>query len=209
MDECLAKGVTSFQIAGTSLRRASAFKAMALEGELRVRLWVMLNEPVEVLARAMPEARVVGVGDHHLTVAAIKRTIDGALGSHGAWLLEPYTDLPDTHGLRLLSPEQMEAVASLALQHDLQLCVHAIGDRGNREVLDVYQRAFSSLQEGENGGADRRWRIEHAQHLHPDDLPRFARMGVIASMQAIRWLKPFSVISPLFGCRPVLFASPW
>jgi predicted amidohydrolase YtcJ len=185
MDECLAKGVTSFQIAGTSLRRASAFKAMALAGELRVRLWVMLNEPVEVLARAMPEARVVGVGDHHLTVAAIKRTIDGALGSHGAWLLEPYTDLPDTHGLRLLSPEQMEAVANLALKHDLQLCVHAIGDRGNREVLDVYQRAFSSLQGGEAPGADRRWRIEHAQHLHPDDLPRFARMGVIASMQAI------------------------
>ncbi|MEO2161303.1 MAG: amidohydrolase family protein, partial [bacterium] len=141
MDECLAKGVTSFQIAGTSLRTASAFKDMALAGELRVRLWVMLNEPVEVLARAMPEARVVGVGDHHLTVAAIKRTIDGALGSHGAWLLEPYTDLPDTHGLRLLSPDQMEAVASLALKHDLQLCVHAIGDRGNREVLDVYQRA--------------------------------------------------------------------
>ncbi|MAG63659.1 amidohydrolase [Candidatus Woesearchaeota archaeon] len=185
MDECLAKGITSFQIAGTSLRRASAFKAMALAGELRVRLWVMLNEPVEILARAMPEARVVGVGDHHLTVAAIKRTIDGALGSHGAWLLEPYTDLPDTHGLRLLSPEQMEAVATLALEHDLQLCVHAIGDHGNREVLDVYQRAFDSLQGGETRGADRRWRIEHAQHLHPDDLPRFARMGVIASMQAI------------------------
>ncbi|MDP6386847.1 MAG: amidohydrolase [Planctomycetota bacterium] len=185
MDECLAKGITSFQIAGTSLRRASAFKAMALAGELRVRLWVMLNEPVEILARAMPEARVVGVGDHHLTVAAIKRTIDGALGSHGAWLLEPYTDLPDTHGLRLLSSEQMEAVATLALEHDLQLCVHAIGDHGNREVLDVYQRAFDSLQGGETRGADRRWRIEHAQHLHPDDLPRFARMGVIASMQAI------------------------
>ncbi len=185
MDECLAKGITSFQIAGTSLRTASAFKTMALAGELRVRLWVMLNEPVEILARAMPEARVVGVGDHHLTVAAIKRTIDGALGSHGAWLLEPYTDLPDTHGLRLLSPEQMEAVANLALEHDLQLCVHAIGDHGNREVLDVYQRAFDSLQGGETRGADRRWRIEHAQHLHPDDLPRFARMGVIASMQAI------------------------
>ena len=185
MDECLAKGVTSFQIAGTSLRRASAFRAMALAGELRVRLWVMLNEPVEVLARAMPEARVVGVGNHHLTVAAIKRTIDGALGSHGAWLLEPYTDLPDTHGLRLLSPEQMEAVASLALEHDLQLCVHAIGDRANREVLDVYQRAFASIPTGAIEGADRRWRIEHAQHLHPDDLPRFAGMGVIASMQAI------------------------
>ena len=185
MEECLSKGVTSFQVAGTSLRTASAFKAMSLAGELRVRLWVMLNEPVEILARALPQARVIGVGDQYLTVRAIKRTIDGALGSHGAWLLEPYSDLPDTHGLRLLPPAEMEAVASLALEHDLQLCVHAIGDRANREVLDVYQRAFASLPEGAVPGARRRWRIEHAQHLDPDDLPRFAGLGVIASMQAI------------------------
>ncbi len=185
MEECLSKGITSFQTAGTSLRTARALAELAEAGQLDVRMWVMLNEPAGVLARALPAARIVGAGNDYLTVRAIKRSIDGALGSHGAWLLEPYVDLPQTHGLRLISQEEMEATALLALQYDMQLCVHAIGDRANREVLDVYERAFSTLKDGQVPGVDRRWRIEHAQHLHPKDLLRFVRMGVIASVQAI------------------------
>ena len=106
--------------------------------------------------------RMSGYGNDYLTVRAIKRQIDGALGSHGAWLLEPYADLPRSTGLALEPPESLERVAALARKHGYQLATHAIGDRANREVLDVYERATR--------GADRtalRWRIEHAQHVTP------------------------------------------
>jgi predicted amidohydrolase YtcJ len=106
--------------------------------------------------------------------------LDGALGSHGAWLFEPYDDLPASSGLVVESLESIRATALLAMQHDLQLCTHAIGDRANREILDLYETIFRSHPQKR----DRRWRIEHAQHVHPADFPRFAELGVIASMQA-------------------------
>ena len=114
-------------------------------------------------------------------VRAIKRQIDGALGAHGAWLLEPYTDLPRSTGLVLEPVEQIGRWAELAIRHGYQLAVHAIGDRANRTVLDVYQETF----ERHGAPKDLRWRIEHAQHLDPADVPRFAKLGVIASMQGI------------------------
>jgi predicted amidohydrolase YtcJ len=113
---------------------------------------------------------------------AIKVSIDGALGPRGAWLLEPYSDLPGSTGLNTVPVEQVRAIADLALKHDYQLCVHAIGDRANRETLDVFERAFAARP---GGGQALRWRVEHAQHLHPRDIPRFAQLGVIAAMQGI------------------------
>jgi hypothetical protein len=119
-------------------------------------------------------------GDDFLAVRAIKRQIDGALGSHGAWLLEPYADL-DSTGLVLESEEDIRGTAAVALEHGYQVATHAIGDRANRRILDIYQEAFAAAGKP----ADLRWRVEHAQHLHPDDVPRFVRLGVIASMQGI------------------------
>ena len=107
--------------------------------------------------------------------------IDGALGSHGAWLLEPYADKPETSGLNTQTPEEISRTADLALRHDFQLCVHAIGDRGNRETLDLFEAAFARNPAAKG----RRFRVEHSQHLHPDDIPRFAKLGVIASMQGV------------------------
>ncbi len=179
--EALSKGVTSFQDAGSSLETIDLFRELAAEGELPVRLYVMVREGYEELASRLPEARVEGAGDGHLTVRSIKVTIDGALGSHGAWLLDPYADLPRSSGLATTPPEVVERIAGLAIENGFQLNVHAIGDRANREVLDIYERAFRAHPEAE----DPRWRIEHAQHLHPDDIPRFAELGVIASFQAI------------------------
>ena len=124
---------------------------------------------------------MVGVGHEHLTVRAIKRLIDGALGAHTAWLLEPYDDLPTSRGLNTLPLGDLQRTAALALAHDYQLCVHAIGDRANREVLDVYAKAFRDRADRR----DLRWRIEHAQHLDPADIPRFQQLGVIAAMQAV------------------------
>ncbi len=190
VEECLRKGVTSFQDAGSSFEDAELLRRMADRGELGVRVWMMLREPVAELTERLAATRVVGHANHHLTVRGIKRSIDGALGSHGAWLLEPYADLATSAGLNTVPIDEVEACARLALEHDVQLCVHAIGDRANRETLDIFERFLPEgpAEEGtaEGGGkADLRWRVEHAQHIHPDDLPRFAQLGVIAAMQGV------------------------
>jgi predicted amidohydrolase YtcJ len=180
-DECLRKGVTSFQDAGSPFPTIDVFRRMAAEGKLRLRLWVMARTDNATLAARLAQYRMIGVGDNHLTVRAIKCSIDGALGPHGAWLLEPYADKPDSAGLNTTSIESIRETARLALQHNYQLCVHAIGDRANRETLNIFEEAFRSNPSPES----RRWRVEHAQHLHPNDIPRFAQLGVIASMQGV------------------------
>lgn len=178
--ECLAKGITSFQDAGSSLAAVRLFKRLADEGKLHVRLWVMLRVSNAELRKNMAAVRTIGYGSGYLTVRAVKRMADGALGSHGALLLKPYNDLPSSHGLRVESLESIREAALLCAKNDYQLCVHAIGDRANREVLDLFRDTFRSFPKKN----DWRWRIEHAQHLHPADIPRFAELKVIASMQA-------------------------
>ncbi len=180
-EECLQKGVTSFQDAGSSFETIDVFKKLAEEDKLKVRLWVMVREGNERLARRLAEYRMIGVGNNHLTVRGIKLSLDGALGPHGAWLLAPYEDMPGSSGLNTASVEAARETARLALQHDYQFCVHAIGDRANRETLNLFEEAFREKPTKES----RRWRVEHAQHLHRDDVPRFAKLGVIASMQGI------------------------
>jgi len=130
----------------------------------------------------LPQYKMTNAYDGRLTVRSIKRQIDGALGAHGAWLLEPYEDLPESSGLVLEPVEDIAGTAAIAVKHGFQVNTHAIGDRANRETLDIYEKAFAAAP---NGGKDLRWRIEHAQHIHPDDVPRFAKLGVIASMQAV------------------------
>jgi len=179
-EECLAKGITSFQDAGTSLEGVALLRAMAEEGKLPLRLWVMIRDYNERMAPVLADVKVVGHGDEMFTVGGSKHSIDGALGAHGAWLLEPYTDLPESTGLNTMPVETIEESARLALEHGLQLCVHAIGDRANRETLDLFERFYAQQPE-----AELRWRVEHAQHLSLEDIPRFADMGVIASMQAV------------------------
>lgn len=179
--ECLAKGITSFHDAGVSWETIELYKELAEEGRLGLRLWVMINEGNQRLRELLPRLRIVGAGKNHLTVRAIKRLMDGALGARGAWLLEPYSDLPTSSGLNTTPIEEMRETARLAIENDFQLCTHAIGDRANRETLNVYEEAFRAHPEKK----DLRWRIEHAQHLHPDDIPRFAALGVIAAMQGI------------------------
>ncbi|MFQ5679107.1 MAG: amidohydrolase [Gemmatimonadota bacterium] len=179
--DALSKGVTSFQDAGSPFETIDLFKRLADEGELPIRLYVMVRDSYEEMEEKLPAYRMIGYGRNHLTVRAIKHSVDGALGSHGAWLLQPYADLPRTSGLATTPPEVIERTARLAIRLGYQLNTHAIGDRGNREVLDLYERTFRSHPEKR----DLRWRIEHAQHLSPEDIPRFAELGVIASMQAI------------------------
>jgi hypothetical protein len=180
-EECLAKGVTCVHDAGVSLETIDLYKRMVDEQQLNLRLYVMVTESNDRLAQRLNEYRLEGYQDHHLTVRAIKRFIDGALGAHGAWLLEPYVDLPASTGLNTTPIEVLRQTALLAIENDWQLCIHAIGDRANREVLNLYEEVFKTHPEKK----DLRWRIEHAQHLDPTDIHRFARLGVIASMQGI------------------------
>jgi predicted amidohydrolase YtcJ len=180
-DECLRHGVTTFCDAGSSLSVIDTYRELAEAGELPVRLWVMINEDNSTLATSLDRYRIVNASHHHLTVRAIKRLMDGALGSHTAWLLEPYDDLPTSRGLNTIALEELRRTAELALAHNYQLCVHAIGDRANREVLDLYADVFRSVP----NHRQLRWRIEHAQHLDPADIPRFHELGVIAAMQAV------------------------
>lgn len=178
-EEALANGITTFVDAGTTVAQARLLRELADQGALTVRLAVLLRDETAAIAAAMPELRLVDYRDT-LTVRGIKNYVDGALGSRGAWLLEPYSDAPGTSGLNTTPMAELEANARVALDHDLQLAVHAIGDRGNREVLDLFARMF-----GDSLPSARRWRVEHAQHLDPADIPRFAQLGVIASMQGV------------------------
>jgi predicted amidohydrolase YtcJ len=178
--EVLSKGVTSFQDAGSSLADVDLMKQMIDEGRIGNRLWVMLRVGNEALAANLARYRTIDYGDGFLTVRAIKKSIDGALGPRGAWLLEPYADKPGDTGRNTTAVADIEETARLALEHGYQLCVHAIGDRANRETLDIFEAAF----EGRDGKA-LRWRVEHAQHLSAADIPRFGKLGVIASMQGV------------------------
>ncbi|MDH3270551.1 MAG: amidohydrolase [Gemmatimonadota bacterium] len=190
-EEAFSKGITSFHDAGAGFSTVDVWKQMVDEGSLKIRIYSMIRADTASLRENLAGARVVGYGDDRLTVRAIKVSIDGALGSHGAWLLEPYDDLPSSSGLNTAPLDVVRRTAQLAMENDYQYNVHAIGDRGNRETLDIFEAAYREAGEG-----DLRWRIEHAQHLHPDDIPRFAELGVIASMQGVHatsdgpWVEP-------------------
>jgi predicted amidohydrolase YtcJ len=194
-EEALSKGVTTFHDAGVGFGTVDLYKQMVDDGALDIRLWVMIRQPNDRLAELLPQYRMVGYGDHRLTVRAIKVTIDGALGPHGAWLLEPYSDLPTSVGLNTSPMEALHETARIAVENDFQLCVHAIGDRGNRETLDVFESAFQANPDK----SDLRWRIEHSQHLHPNDIPRFGQLGVIASMQGIHCTSDGPWVVPRLG----------
>ncbi|MCH7823376.1 MAG: amidohydrolase [Acidobacteria bacterium] len=190
--EVLRNGITSFQDAGSGWNTIEMFKRGVDADALQVRLWVMArNERFD--AEWLQANLLIGYGNNMLTVRAIKMAIDGALGSRGAWLLEPYSDELTSSGHNTGNPAEIEATANLAIENGYQMCVHAIGDRANREVLDIFERVLEAHPEQ---AADARFRIEHSQHLHPDDVPRFGELGVIAAMQGVHctsdapWVKP-------------------
>jgi predicted amidohydrolase YtcJ len=195
--EAVSKGVTSFQDAGSGFQTVDLVKKLIDEGRLNVRLWIMLNANNQELAANLEKYRTIDYGDGFLTVRAIKRQIDGALGSRGAWLLEPYSDKADDIGRNTTPVADIRETAKLAIEHGYQLCVHAIGDRANRETLNIFEEAFTANP----GKKDLRWRVEHAQHLHPSDIPRFGRLGVIASMQGVHCTSDAPYVPARLGAK--------
>lgn len=177
--ECLRKGITSFQDAGSTFKEIEWYKDLADADSLDLRLWAMLRRPYREMVGKLDQFPVSG-GEDFFYCGAIKTELDGALGSYGAWLIEDYFDNPGFHGQNTTRVETMDSIAQLCFENDLQLCVHAIGDRANRETLNVMEPYIKTKE-----GQDLRWRIEHSQHIHPEDIPRYASLGVIASMQGI------------------------
>ena len=193
--EAVMKGITSFQDAGTDSAGIERLRKRAEAGTLPLRLWVMLRESTDRLVVDAPRVRMIGFGDDHLTVRAIKHQIDGALGTRGALLLAAYSDLPSTSGTATNDPKDLEKQANIAMANGYQMCIHAIGDGGNRIVLDLYEKIFQANP----AVKDTRWRVEHAQHIDPADIPRFGKLGVIASMQAIHATSDGPMVLPRLG----------
>lgn len=179
-EECLKKGVTSFQDAGSSFEQVQWMKELAQQGKLNIRHWLMVRDGNTSLRAHANMFPIINEGDGYLTVKAVKVSLDGALGSYGAWLLEPYTDRPGWVGENTYNIDSLKAIADFCWQNNLQLCVHAIGDRANREVINIYAEQIAK-----DKNKDHRWRVEHAQHVNPAEIPRFAEWKVIASMQGI------------------------
>jgi predicted amidohydrolase YtcJ len=185
IETALASGITSVQDAYAGADAIELYRFFLAEGRLKIRLWVMLggSDP-DLLNQWYQNGPEIGSGNHFLTIRAIKLVADGALGSRGAWLLQPYADRPGHYGHATIPMALVYQTARDALVQGFQLGVHAIGDRANREVLDQFEKAF---RENPDGAGDHRFRIEHAQHISAADIPRFAKLGVIASMQTIHF----------------------
>ena len=173
-------GLTMVHDAGANTGTVEAYTRLIDAGKLQTRLYVMLRGPMSMLKPHFDRGPIANYGNHHLAVRAVKISADGALGSRGAALLEPYSDEPGNTGLLVNPPEEVYAQTLAASKAGFQMCVHAIGDRANRMVMDTFER----VQKEVPGSRDLRMRNEHSQILDAAEIPRFARLGVIASMQA-------------------------
>ncbi|MGC1380346.1 MAG: amidohydrolase [Candidatus Baltobacteraceae bacterium] len=202
--ECNRWGVTAVAEPGTSEATIAAHIALLERGEYSMRNHAMLYDDDALLEPRFRAGIVDGAFDGRLSTRAVKTFADGALGSRGAALLAPYADDPGNDGLIVTPVQKIARLAERALRAGFQLCAHAIGDRANREVLDAYQTALERVP-----GGDPRLRVEHAQVLDPADVPRFAGLGVIASMQATHRTSDMAWAPARLGPTRILGAYAW
>jgi predicted amidohydrolase YtcJ len=197
-------GLTGVHDAGATGQALEIYEELAKAGAMNFRLYAMISDDSATIARWFARGPLVGGYNNTLWVRSIKLYIDGALGSRGAALLDPYADDATRNGLFVSRPEHIFDVAQRALRAGFQINTHAIGDRGNRVVLDEYEKALAAVPV-----ADHRFRIEHAQILSPDDIPRFASLGVIPSMQASHQTSDMYWAGTRLGSTRLLGAYAW
>lgn len=192
----ISKGVTTFVDMGENFTTVAWLKQQAARG-LPLRLYININaEPVAELDKHLASYRTIGFADDHFTVRGVGEILsDGALGTRSAWFLKPYSDAPQVTGKNVVPMSDIARIAEISARDGFQLSVHAIGDRANHETLDLFQKVF----ERDPAAHALRWRIEHAQHLAPADIPRFAQLGVIASMQSIHACSDVPMVLPRLG----------
>ncbi len=207
MEACLKVGLTSVHDAGVGPAKVSLYKSFSRTGRLKTRIYAMLDgSDPSLLAEYFAKKRDTTDLDRFLKIASIKLYADGALGSYGAALLKPYSDNPKTSGLAVTSAEEIEQITEQALERGYQVCVHAIGDRGNRIALDAFEKA---LLHTKTYGLDKRLRIEHAQLVDEFDIPRFAKLGVVASMQPTHCTSDMYWAENRVGSKRILGAYAW
>jgi predicted amidohydrolase YtcJ len=203
--ECIRNGLTSVHEALVGSIQLQAFRELLAEGRLPLRVYVMLDGSDRVLVAQWLE-RGPEIDPHHqLTVRSFKLFADGALGSRGAALLQPYSDAPQTRGVITTAEPEIYQLTHSSLGRGFQVCTHAIGDRANRMVLDAYASALKSVPEAH----DPRLRIEHAQVLAPEDIPRFTRLGVIPSMQPTHCTSDMTWAEARLGPQRIKGAYAW
>jgi predicted amidohydrolase YtcJ len=203
-DECLSYGLTSVQEMEADQKQVELYKKMIQENDFPLRVYSCVDGPNELWEQLKHTGAMIGYGDHHLTVRAMKLYVDGALGSRGAALIEPYSDDPTNRGTTVISNDHLQSIVDECLDHNFQVCTHAIGDRANYMILNAYA---ASLQKHPN--ADRRLRVEHAQVLAPEDLPRFAQLGVIPSMQPTHCTSDMPWAEARLGHKRIQGAYAW
>jgi len=196
VQNAISKGITSFVDQGEDFETIDWLKRQAAKG-IPLRLYINVDvTDVASLDRNLAKYRTIGYADNHFTVRGVGEDVsDGALGTRSAWFLKPYSDAPNITGKNVNAMGNLAQIAHIAARDGFQVSIHAIGDRANREVLDMYQKIF----EEDPAAHALRWRIEHAQHLNPADIPRFAQMGVIASMQSIHTCSDAPMVIPRLG----------
>lgn len=198
-----ALGLTGVHDAGVDMRTYAAYRALGEAGQLSVRIYAMLADGKDARP-VIAQGPKPSLFDDRLQLQAVKAWVDGALGSRGAHLLADYADQAHHRGLALYTPEQIKELGSLASQHGWQLNIHAIGDAGNRIALDTFEQTFTSAQR-----SALRPRIEHAQVISLDDLPRFARLNVIASMQPTHATSDMNMAEDRVGPQRIKGAYAW
>jgi predicted amidohydrolase YtcJ len=176
-------GWTQVQDAGGSLDEVEIFKKLYASGAIKLRIYKAIHGPGANANRLIGSGASIGEFQNRLTVRTIKVVADGALGSRGAALHTPYSDAPDTSGFLTVKTEELRPMLVAALKNGIQVETHAIGDKANRYILDEYETALKAVPRAERKVAEPRWRVEHAQIVSPVDIPRFAKLGIIPSMQ--------------------------
>jgi len=195
-EESLKSGVTSFQDAGSSFQQVEWMKELAQQGKLNIRHWLMVRAGNNSLRQNAQVFPIMNEENGFLTVKAIKVSLDGALGSYGAWLLESYEDRKEFYGQNTFPMDSLRKIAEFSWEKNLQLCVHAIGDRANRETINIFSEQIQKDKK-----KDHRWRVEHAQHVNPAEIPRFKQWNVIASMQSIHCTSDAPFVEKRLGAK--------
>ncbi|HEY2971711.1 MAG TPA: amidohydrolase [Pyrinomonadaceae bacterium] len=176
-------GWTQVQDPGGSFAEVEMLKKLHDEGKIKLRIYKALSAPGKDAQQLFRDGPIIGADDHYLTVRTLKLYADGSLGSRSAALLQPYSDMPDTSGFLTIKEEELQPLLQAALRKGIQIETHAIGDRGNRFILDQYEKAMKAVPKADWKIEAPRWRVEHSQIVNPADIPRFAKLGVIPSMQ--------------------------
>lgn len=203
------QGWAALHTIADSWAEVEALRELYAEGRMPVRNYVAVRWPGKGADFLLDNGPIVGEFDGRLTIRAIKINFDGALGSRGAALLEPYHDDPGNRGLLTRTPDELRPVLERALRNGIQVWTHAIGDRANRLILDLYEETFAKVPVEERAVPDPRWRIEHAQHLTAEDLPRFATLGVIAAMQPSHAIGDLHFAPSRLGLERLQYAYAW